>query len=175
MAATAQAGEMLTAALEMERKGKAFYDRAIATCSNALGREVFTTLRDDEIVHLKRIEWIYKSASGGIWREDWTKAGEGHAELALFFEELARRTGPRIGPKATDLEALEVGLRFEERSIQFYQRALSQASDLIERGFLERMVAEERSHFAVLTDMKSYLSDPASYFAEKERSSYDGA
>ncbi|MCU0580097.1 MAG: hypothetical protein MUF69_11240, partial [Desulfobacterota bacterium] len=53
--------EMLCAALELEEKGKAFYEKAQAASRNPLGREIFRTLVKDEIVHRQRIQTIYDS------------------------------------------------------------------------------------------------------------------
>lgn len=166
---------MLATALEMEEQGRAFYERTIQACSNDLGREIFAMLMKDEIVHVDRIKAIAASVGDGVWTDLWRKAGEGHDLLVPFFRELARKAGPRIRAETRDLEALEVGIDFEQRSVQFYREQLAQASDPLERAFLERMVAEEQSHFDVLTDMQYYLSNPAAYLAEQERSGLDGA
>lgn len=175
MTTNAQAMKMLETAKEMERKGKAFYEKAIVACSNALGREIFTTLRDDEIIHLERIQRISESLAGGAWNDDWVAAGEGHADLGPFFQDLARKAGSNIKAEASDLEALDVGIGFEQQSVTFYTQELARATAPLERQFLERMIAEEKGHFTVLTDMKFYLSNPAAYFAERERAGFDGA
>lgn len=111
--------EMLKTALEMEEKGFNFYEQTIKTCKNPLGTEIFTTLRNDELLHKDRIKAIYKSMT-------------------------------------------------------FYQEYLKKAASSEERGFLEKMVTEEQSHAKVLEDTRFYLKDPASWFAEKERSGLDG-
>ena len=167
--------KMLSTALEMEQKGKLFYDKAIESCGNALGREIFTTLRNDEIVHLSRIKAIYDSLEGGDgWTDLWRKHGEGHERLVPFFAELARKAGPNVRAESSDLDALSVGIEFEQRSVNYYRDELSHATDPTERIFLEKMIAEEQSHFDVLTDMRFYLSDAAAWFAEKERTGFDG-
>ena len=75
----------------------------------------------------------------------------------------------------TDIEALEVGVDFELKSIDFYKEHLERSEDPEEREFLGRMIKEERSHYKLLDDMKLYLKDPDLWFMEKERSGLDGA
>lgn len=172
----AQALRMLKTALEMEEKGKSFYGKAIKDCKNCIGSDVFTTLMKDEAIHIERIKVIYQALTGGKpWNNDWLKAGSGHLGLVAFFKNLATKYGTDVKPESNDLDALSVGIGFEQKSVNFYTEELARATDPIERVFLEKMIAEEKGHFAVLTDMKFYLENPTAWFAEKERSGYDGA
>ena len=62
--------QMLAKALEMEQKGYSFYEKAIGQCTNDVGRDVFTKLRDDELIHIDRIKKIYAALEGGgQWEE----------------------------------------------------------------------------------------------------------
>ncbi|MFH1436152.1 MAG: hypothetical protein ABIJ56_10595, partial [Pseudomonadota bacterium] len=56
---------MLSIALEMEKKGKDFYVKAVEKSGNKLTRDMFAKLRDDEDVHVERILGIYGSLEGG--------------------------------------------------------------------------------------------------------------
>lgn len=166
----------LSTALEMERKGKAFYDKAITECKNEVGRELFATLAKDEVIHQERIKSIYMQIEGGkSWNDDWAKLNPERGELSKLFRGLAARQGANIRTDSNDIQALDVGIDLELRSIEFYEEHLKSAEDATERSFLERMVAEEKSHHSVLTDLRYYLTDPSSWFSEHERASYDGA
>jgi len=168
--------EMLTTALEMEKEGKAFYEKAVSTCQNEFGREIFRMLMKEEFIHMDRILKIYDSLKAGeAWSEDWKSIKPDHKDLRLLFKELAAAHGTKITPTTSDLEALDVGVDFELRAISFYQEHLAKATDSLEREFLEEMVAEEKTHHATLSDMKLYLSDPAAWFLEQEHPGLDGA
>lgn len=168
--------KMLATALDMEEKGKVFYETAVQNCKNELGREIFRTLIKDELVHMDRIRMIYGELQGaGKWTGSWKTKEVVHHDLKTFFKGLAKKYGTKIKAETTDIEALTVGIGFEEKSIKFYGEELQKASDPVEKAFIERMVGEEKGHFAVLVETKQFLSDPASYFLEKERAGYDGA
>jgi len=168
--------EMLTTALEMEKEGKAFYEKAVSTCQNEFGREIFRMLMKEEFIHMDRILKIYDSLKAGeAWSEDWKSIKPDHKDLRSLFKELAAAHGTKITPTTSDLEALDVGVDFELRAISFYQEHLAKAADSLEREFLEEMVAEEKTHHATLSDMKLYLSDPAAWFLEQEHPGLDGA
>ncbi len=168
--------QMLDKALELERKGKEFYEKAATECRNELGREVFQTLRQDEDVHIARILDIYKKlAGGGPWDEQWRKKDFSHGDLRAFFSDLAKKHRVETTADAEDIQALEVGIDFELRSVAFYEKRLEVAQDALEREFVGKMVVEEKSHHKILEDAVLYLTDPSSWFREHERSGLDGA
>jgi len=168
--------EMFTTALDLEKKGKVFYEKAVSTCQNDLGREIFRMLMKEEIIHMDRILKIYESLRAGeAWSEDWRSIKPDHKDLGSFFKEMAAAHGKKIAPTTSDLEALDVGVDFELRAISFYQEHLAKTTDPLEQEFLEEMVAEEKTHHVTLSDMKLYLSDPAAWFLEQEHPGLDGA
>lgn len=167
--------QILSAALELEKKGEAFYKKAVSTCQNALGREIFRMLMKDEGLHMDRILKIYNSLKQGqTWSEDWKSMKSGHKDLRVLFKEMASEHGSKIEVNTSDLDALNMGIDLELRSIAFYKKNITNAQDSIERDFIEQMIREENSHHAVLSDMKVYLADPAGWFFEHEHTGLDG-
>ena len=168
--------EMLSVALEMEKKGKSFYEKAIVECKNTLGKDIFTMLRNDEIIHVDRIQAIYAEIEGGAkWSEGWKAFNPDHNELSTMFRDIAKKNGPNVQVDAEDLKALDIGIEFEAAAIRFYGEQLEKATDLVEREFIQKMILEEKDHHHALTDMHQYLSNPESWFEEMERSGLDGA
>ncbi|NOQ95001.1 MAG: hypothetical protein GQ555_00110 [Desulfobacterales bacterium] len=167
--------QMLSTALEMEKKGKSIYEMAVSTCQNELGREIFRMLMKDEGMHMDRILNIYEALKvGEAWSEEWKSIKPDHKDLGILFKEMASAHGTEITAKTSDLEALDIGIDLEFRAISFYQQHFANAVDPIEREFIDQMITEEKSHHAALSDMKLYFSDPAAWFGEHERQILDG-
>lgn len=168
--------EMLTTALDMEEKGRAFYLKAASSCNNTLGAELFEQLAQDEVHHAAAIKQIYRSLeSCGKFTDEWKAHAREHRDVAAFFAGLAARNGAATTCEAGDIDAVEVGIDMELKAITFYLQRLGKTTDSLERKFLEAMVAEERNHHTALTDMRFYLTNPAAYFSEMERGGLDGA
>ena len=168
--------DMLNTALSMEEKGKAFYQKAIEQCANDLGQEIFRKLKADEDVHVARIKAIYAQLSGeGQWTDAWKEHKVELEDLGGFFRKLAKKHGASIQADTGDIEALNIGIDFEQKAVIFYKDQFEEAEDEIEREFIEHMIAEEKGHHAALADMKMYLENPESWFQEKERTLLDGA
>ncbi len=168
--------EMLKTALSMEEKGEKFYRKAMESAHDALGKGIFETLMKDERVHYGRILKIYnKLKDDNAWTDEWKSMDVGHKDVNALFREMATQHGQTIEATPGELEALDVGIDFEYKTLKFYQDYLPQAAEPLEREFIEKMVAEERGHYTALKDMKLYMSDPAAWYQEMERSSLDGA
>jgi len=166
--------QMLASALELEEKGRAFYEKAALECHNELGKEIFSLLKDYEISHAESIKKIYQSLEGGAaWSEEWISV-QPVDDLPIVFKRLAEKHASHIKP-ASDLEALETGLELEESSIRFYDKHMIEASEPLEKKFIEQMLMEEREHFRILADMKFFYSDPEGWLMEKEHLQLDGA
>ena len=167
--------DMLTTALEMEEKGKAFYEKAVKTCGNPQCQEIFSALVKDEVLHQERIKQIHDTlTSGKCWTRDWESIKGSSEKLGLLFQKLAAREKEKIKAETTDVEALDIGLDFELASIQFYQDHRTRTSDPLEAAFLDQMILEEKGHWKALKDTRYYLTDPEGWFMEKERAGLDG-
>jgi rubrerythrin len=167
--------DMLAAALEMEEKGKAFYEKAAETCRDPLGREVFLSLIQDEIVHSRRIQRLHDSlTSGKCWTREWESLEKPPQDLGALFQELAVKEKEKIKPETSDIEAIDIALDFELASISFYNDHMARSGDPLEKDFLNQMVLEERDHYRALKDTRYYLTDPEGWFIEKERAGLEG-
>ena len=162
-----QAEQWLGVALEMEVKGKAFYDKTAGTSKNDLGRDIFIMLGQDELIHIERIKSIYDElVVNQAWSRGWKSLAPVRPDLTAIFRELAAKHGSQFTADQSDLEALDLGIEIEGKSISFYGDHLQHAVEEMEREFLERMLAEENTHFQALNDMSFYLSNPAGWFME---------
>lgn len=168
--------KMLAAALEKEERGRDFYAKAVSTCTNELGKEIFRVLAAEEGIHIRRVKEIYDALSGGkSWSGDWKSYSTENENLRALFRQRMQKLGPKVTAGTPDLEAVEIGLTFEQGAIDFYEAELANATDALEREFIEVMIREERSHLASLSDVKLYLTNPESWYIEMERHTLDGA
>jgi rubrerythrin len=173
---------MFTTALEMEERGYERYQGFVSTCKNELGRELFTTLRDDELVHVERIKRIYEAAKRGetAWKQEFAidDAKTTPEGLNAMFASMTEKHGDDVSSApldADDIAALDVGIDFELHAVAFYEGHLPHAVDDLEREFTKRMIAEERFHHRALVDTKLFLTNPAAWHRETEKGGLDGA
>jgi rubrerythrin len=173
--ATERSKQLYKTALEMEAGGRDYYQGAMDTCGNDLCREVFRMLRDAEVEHMEHIDRIYEMLSTSCEWSDDLAVFETAPDWGAVFRELARKQEGRITAQTDQIEALRIGAEMESASIRFYQDLEAQAVDPCEKRFAGHMVAEERGHLNLLTDLKYYYEDPEGWYMEKERAGLDGA
>ncbi len=168
--------ELTETAINIEEKGIAFYERAIETCTNDIGKEIFKKLKDAEFKHIERFKQIYETVSKGKSLSEVTELpADTKIDIKKMFKQLAVKHGPKINAESSDIEALEVGISLENESIKYYQQQMEGTAQQEEKNLLENLISEEREHHAVLTDMKYYYSDPEFWFQENQHIGLDGA
>lgn len=167
---------MLEAALNLEEKGRTYYEKAIQDVQSKLGREMLDALMREEIVHMERIRMIAGALKAEqTWTMEWKTLFVDKNEVNAIFNKMAREHKSMISAEASDLDVLKFGIDLELESIAFYEDCLKRAIDLREREFLIQIVGEERGHYASLEDMQLFLTNPQAWFTEHEHSSLDGA
>ncbi len=170
-----EAKKMFEAALLIEEKGLEFYKKAFLDSENAAVREIYAELITAEKKHIDHFVELYDALkSGDDWLEKLEPAKDVKDSVHKMFKNVAAKAGEVKG-NASDIAALDTGLKLENESISFYSDNLKKATEPKEKAFLEALISEERDHHATLTDMKFYLTDPESWFQEKEHSGLDGA
>ena len=168
--------EMMCAALEIKEKMKTLYDEAAGKCSDEVGIETFRMLRKMEQGHLDRINGIYTELTKG--KADLDSCRFYDFDTADKKEVLRRiaREKKFVGKACLDdVAAIESGMELENKSINFFTDNLKLATTSIEREFLNYMIAEERSHYIILSDLRFYYVDPGHWLMEKGRTGLDGA
>lgn len=161
-------------ALEMEEKGKAFYEKAQTQCEQGMSKDVFTMLRDDEIKHIQRIREIEKALDQNGDLEQACHLDEQQDDLKKVFRDMAARSISEK-PCASTVKALQTGIDFELALVKFYEEALQHAGEDLEKEFLRRMVAEEKAHYVLLSDLNYYYDDPEGWAMEQSKAGLDGA
>ena len=168
--------ETMCAALEIKEKMKALYDEAAGKCSDHVGIETFRMLREMEQEHLARINGIYTELTKGHVDVDSCRFYDFDASDKKQVLKRIAREKKFVGKACLDdVAAIESGMELENKSIDFFADHLKQAVTSTEREFLNYIIAEERSHYIILSDLRFYYIDPEHWFMEKGRTGLDGA
>ncbi len=169
--------EIMCTVVEIKEKMRDLYAEAAGKCGDRVGTETFEMLRDVEQNHLDRLNAMYADLSGG---------SSGDMDVCRFYDlDTPDRSGfmRKVQQKRDtiskacldDVAAIESGMELENKGIEFFLARLKGATEPVEREFLNHMLAEERSHYIMLADLKFYYIDTEHWFMEKSRAGLDGA
>lgn len=168
--------DLLCKALEVKEKKEKLYEEAMASCSDAVGRETFRILYEAEKEHEKALDEMQEALKAG---KDWADACRYVPPEENLFARLAQRVSldkEKLPEACADeIKALETGIQLEEACIRLFEEKAGEISDPAQRDFLHRLSAEEREHRRLLQDLKFYYTDPQGWFMEKSRARLDGA
>ena len=168
--------EIMCAAIEIKEKMKTLYADAAGKCNDSVGTETFEILRDMEQKHLERLRAIYADLAKGANDLDSCMFYDFGSLNRSKVAKKIRQTGEGLSKACLDdVAAIESGMELENSSIDFFLDKLKAASAPVEREFLNNMIAEERSHYIMLADLRFYYIDTEHWFMEKAKTGLDGA
>ena len=159
--------EAVAAAKQLEVDGREFYLKKAESASSAPIKEMFASLAEDEKKHL---EWL-DTMEPGI-----ESAPSANKELYGKLETVFKGAEADIaaGGAASDIEAIDVAIGMEEKSIEAYQAwASGGETDAIKKlgGVLTGV---EKFHRQLLENAKEYLEKPGDWFLQTERWNFEG-
>lgn len=156
--------EPLRIALRLEHEGKKFFAEAASRCEGKLPRQTFQFLAAEEDKHIEHIERFYKSLvdspDAAPPAVDDVATDERFATLKGQLDAL--RTS--LTPDASDLEAYQTALQFENGAEEFYAEQADKADKPAIREFYHWLIREEERHAALLESCIRFVQDPASWF-----------
>lgn len=151
MAKKSAAVEALRQAISLEQQGHKLYLDAAERTADPQGREMFRSLADDEVKHLRAVRRQYESLVEG---KDWVSVVESpekpiDSEKPLLppDKETLEKT---ISADASDIEALHFALEFENNAYDLYRREAETVTDPAGKAMYEWLTEQELSHFNLL-------------------------
>jgi len=149
--------EILTTAIEFEHFGAEYYAKFRELVSDDKAKPLMKSLSEDEKEHARILEKELNAAGG---RAKAPPKGLLEKGLAEIFPEKIRKNS--IATKDAIL-AIKLGIRTEERSIEFYSKNGASAGPELKDIFakLEKM---ERGHKELLEENLRYLENDGSWY-----------
>jgi rubrerythrin len=163
--------DSLKLALSNEIVGEEFYMKTSSEAKDDFTRNTFTHLAKDEVFHIQRIKEFIKTE----------KADEIEAKIRnrnpksglLFFQMTEEEFNKRKESFKGDFAHYNFAIELEVRAANLYEALFNSAKDQKTKDFFEFLIKEEKTHKKILEEALSFLKDPADYFLETERWTFD--
>ncbi len=161
--------DTLKKALQMEKDGKAYYEKAHDQATNVMGKSIFAFLIKAEEAHMQKIQQLHKSLEEkGTW-PNLALTRDSKERVGNIFSEAMKSVDKQVKGTTDDIEALRMAAEMEEKGRKYYQAQAEAADDPFEKRFYLLMAHEEGEHFISILDTIQYLEDPQGYFHQLER------
>lgn len=145
-------GEAITTALEYEARVHQVYQEAVDQAETDIARKVFTTLREEELGHLKFLrerlaEW---EDTGKVTQTDLETVLVSKDAIESGANELRSRLEPTGRPGSnSEIELLRRALAVERETSAFYNKMAAEL-DNEGKALFERFVEIEGGHLAIV-------------------------
>jgi rubrerythrin len=165
----------LEVALNNEMKEREFYLKNAERTKNALGKDMFKRIGDDELEHYERlkqlkVEWEKK----GIWPET-LPLTVNETEIKEILMKFLQKVDLTATSDDDDLQAVKTAIDFEEKGTEFYKKLRDAVTDKKEKKFFDLLAKIEYEHYLSLKDIEEYFTSPADWYRAHEHHTLDGA
>ena len=151
--------EVLQMAVEIEKKGKTFYDSVVNAVKDNKTKEIFQFLADEEVRHEKVFRAMLEEVE-----TDSDRSPYDDTEMTLYFRSLIDR---KIFPSGEEGEAMKkeigepqvaikIAIGLEKDAILFFSELLRVTQDK-EHPVINRIIDEERDHIHRILRLKAEL------------------
>lgn len=150
-------------AIKLEINGRRFFEHAAEITHNALGKKMFKKLAHDEIAHLKTFGSIFASLVG---KDNWEQSveEEKHAESGLIEELKTRVAKQEKQERASELEAIRIGMELERKAIDFFTKSGQETEDTKHKDIFNKIADEERLHYDLLQAQYDSVTNSGFWF-----------
>jgi len=162
--------EIVQAALQLERDGRAFYLEVAGKSTNELARKMFASLADDELDH---IDWINELAPGVDKAE--TANRQLYGRLRSIFADVPEATLRRFAESEDDVRPIHLAIDIEKESVAAYEKWAQESAEADLRALCDTLAGIERFHVQVLSNTLEYFEHTPDWFMQEEQWNFEGA
>lgn len=147
--------EALREAMRIEKEGIHFYTRSAKLAKNRDVSDLFHTLAEQELEHLEKLELVYDNlAENNEWMvmKDLMESGKGKDVPDIFEGE--------ADEDLDEISAIDVAIRAEEESIEFYKGVFEECEKTSENGceIFSWLIGFEKEHLKMLKNVRKTLT-----------------
>lgn len=164
--------DALKLAMEFEKEGFDYYHQARDKSKHPMGKKMFESLAEDEVLHMKRIKELFDSLlDKGEWPQQLPLP---RTQIKTVFKEAMKTIDKDLKSDENDLAAIDWALKLERKGYEFYREMSQKSAKDDEKDFFSALAEEENTHIDVLQTTREYLEHPWDFYLEEERSIFEG-
>jgi len=153
--------DLINLAIDIERRGIAFYDIMARSTDNEAARDLFQHLVEMERGHIKifqdMLDKVDTSQTTKESNRECTDYLRSLVDNAVFNDDLV--TSEMASQVDSDIKALELGISAEKDSLLFYYE-MKDIMPQKAQPTLNKIIVEEKSHLRGLSELKQRLEEP---------------
>lgn len=165
----------LEVALANEMKEHEFYLKNAGRTRNPAGKAMFQQIAAEELEHHQRLKQLHE-----IWskQQKWSETVPlkvKETNVSAILKDMVKKASVMSKGDADDLEAIGTAIDFEANGAIFYAKLRDDCTDKGEKAFFNLLADIEHEHYVSLKDAEELMTDPVSWYRNREKTGLDGA
>jgi len=154
--------DAIKTAIQMEKDGYSFYQKAAAQTSSDMGRTVFKSLAADELLHLEVFEKLFNEKVGKDEWYDLVNTSKKYVDISIFPKDLEKIEG--ANPDTSEIDALRIAMDSEQRAIEYYTKIREKSSDDQLNKIIDEIINQEKNHYNILEGEFHHINSTGYWF-----------
>ncbi|MFO7677123.1 MAG: ferritin family protein [Thermoplasmatota archaeon] len=154
--------DAIRTAIQMEKDGYSFYQKAAAQTSSDMGKTVFKGLAADELLHLEVFQKIFENKIG---KNEWfelVNTSKKYADIDIFPKDLQKIEG--ADPDTNEIDALRIAMDSEQRAIEYYSKIRENIIDNEVKNIIDEIITQEKNHYLILEGEFNHINTTGYWF-----------
>ena len=154
--------EAIKTAIQMEKDGYSFYQKAAAQTSSNMGREIFESIAKDELQHLDVFEKMFKDEVGTSEWNDLVESSKKYADIQIFPKDLESIEGK--DPDINEIDALRIAMDSEKEAIDYYSNIRENTDEDVAKKIIDEIIEQEKNHYRILEGEFNHINSTGYWF-----------
>lgn len=154
--------DAIKAAIQMEKDGYSFYQKAAAQTSSDMGREIFESIAEDELMHLDVFQKMFEEKIGKSEWKNLVESSKKYTNIGVFPKDLKETEGEN--PDSSELDALRIAMDSEKEAIDYYSKIRDNLTDRDVKEIIDEIIEQEKSHYNILEGEFNHIQSTGYWF-----------
>jgi len=154
--------ESIQTAIQMEKDGFSFYQKAATQTSSDMGKSIFEGIAKDELLHLEVFQKLFEDNVGKSEWDDLVDSSKKYQDLSIFPKDLKAIEG--ANPDTNELDALRIAMDSEKEAIDYYTVIWENSDDDEVKKIIDVIIDQEKKHYILLEQEFSHLSNTGYWY-----------
>ena len=154
--------DAIKTAIQMEKDGYSFYQKAAAQTTSDIGRTIFKSLAADELLHLEVFKKLFDEKVGKTEWYDLVNTSKKYVDIPIFPKDLQKVEG--ANPDTNEIDALRIAMDSEQRAIEYYTKIRKNSSDEEINKIIDEIINQEKNHYNILEGEFHHINSTGYWF-----------
>ena len=154
--------DAIKTAIQMEKDGYSFYQKASMQTSSDMGKTVFESLAADELLHLEVFQKLFNDKIGKEEWNDLVNTSKKYADIQIFPKDLKKIEG--ANPDTNEIDSLRIAMDSEKKSIEYYSKIIENVSNKEVKKIIYEIIIQEKNHYQILEGEFHHINSTGYWF-----------